>query len=119
MGIICGLLAALFQSLSYLATRHYVQRRAGGASRMLLVLSHVWMGLLAVLMIPVVWPPRVFDWRPVLWPLGGTAVCYGLGQFGLMMALKKTEPSRVGPLLGLKIVMLAFMAMVLVPPNSA
>ena len=119
-GIACGLAAALCQSLSYLATRHFVQRRPAGASRMLLVLSHVWMGALAVVVIPFIWPwGKDINWRPVLWPLAGTAVCYLLGQLGLMMALKKTEPSRVGPLLGLKIVVLAVMSVTLVAPNSA
>jgi hypothetical protein len=118
-GILCGLGAALFQSLSYLATRHFVQRRPPGASRMLLVLAHVWMGAFACVLLPLSWPQGNMDFRPILWPLAGTAVFYLLGQLGLMMALKNVEPSRVSPLLGFKIVFLAIMSVTLPPPNSA
>src|SRR5258706_187295 len=66
-GIATGLTAAFCQSLTYLAARHYVQRRVGegesGASRELLVLSHVWMALFALLLLPFACSSYSFaDW---------------------------------------------------------
>jgi hypothetical protein len=119
-GIVAGLLAAFFQSLSYVATRHFVQRRKPGASRMLLIHSHVWMGILALMLLPIAWPwDKQFDMRPV-WPwIAGSVVFYLLGQVGLMMSLARLEPSRVSPLLGFKIVILAIMTITLPVPESA
>ncbi len=120
-GILTGLAAAFCQSLSYLATRHFVQKRVarpeGGSSRQLLALSHVWMGIFSLLVIPLVWPAAGIHLLAILWPLLGTTVFYLLGQIGLMIALKHAEPSRVSPLLGFKIVVLAAMSTVLLQPG--
>ena len=61
----------------------------------------------------LVWTAGMERWAP----LAGTALFYLLGQVGLMMALRRTEPSRVSPLLGFKIVILAVMSVSL--PASA
>ena len=125
-GIATGLAAALFQSLSYLATRHYTHQRIAipnasvapgpGDSRQLLVLAHTWMGLLALILLPFVWPAAGIDWSAIARPLLATGLFYLLGQMGLMLALKHAEPSRVSPLLGFKIVVLALMATLLPQP---
>lgn len=123
IGIACGFAAAFCQSLSYLATRLFVQKRAanpgGGAGRQLLVLAHVWMGLFALLVIPFAWPAGGVNFGRIFWALLCNAVFYLLGQFGLMVALQHTEPSRVSPLLGIKIVILALMASFIRQPDSA
>lgn len=119
LGIPFGLTGALFQSLSYLATRHFVQRRPSGASRTLLVLAHVWMGVISLAILPFVWPWGLkLEWAPIALPLVTCAGFYLVGQIGLMMALRHTEPSRVSPLLGFKIVILAFMASLWGQPGS-
>ena len=119
-GLGFGLSGALCQSLSYLATRHFVQRRPSGASRTLLVLAHVWMGVFSAILLPFVWPwGAEVDWAAVWLPMVMCAGFYLIGQLGLMMALRHTEPSRVSPLLGFKIVILAFMTAVLGQPGGA
>ena len=130
LGIIFGLAAAFCQSLSYLSTRYYVQKRVaappggsgggvGGGSRQLLVLSHVWMGLFALLVIPFAWPAGGIHFLRILSPLLCNALFYLAGQVGLMIALKHTEPSRVSPLLGIKIVILALIASFIRQPDAA
>lgn len=114
-GVIFGLLAALGQSLSYLATRHFVQRRPPGASRALLVLSHIHMGIASALLLPFFWLHVQIDWSRTWWPLFWTNFFYVLGQIGLMIALRYAEPSRVSPLLGFKVVVLAGLTGVLGP----
>jgi len=120
IGIITGLLAALCQSLSYLVTRHYVQKRSvAGASRQLLVLGHLWMGVFSLLVLPFVWHGTLADVVRVLPAVGYSGVFYLAGQFALLIALKHTEPSRVSPLLGFKIIVLAVMASFVVQPHAA
>jgi drug/metabolite transporter (DMT)-like permease len=110
LGVTMGLGAALGQSFSYISTRHFVQRRAEGASRQLLVLGHLWMGVLSVVALAFVWPAGGIDWSAVAWPLFFTTVFYIGGQIGLMMALKYAEPSRVSPLLTFKLFVPAVLA---------
>ena len=80
-GILLGLLAAGCQSLCYLFSRRYVVR-AGHDSRQLFALSHAWMGLMALVLVPVFWSPAAPPWRSFVWPLLGTTVFYLLGQVG-------------------------------------
>jgi hypothetical protein len=122
-GLATGLTAALFQSLSYLATRHYVQRRVGtdagggGGSRQLLVLSHVWMGLFSLVLLWAVWPRGGVPLVPMLEPLLLMTGFYLAGQSATTFALRYAEPSRVSPLMGFKIVVLAAMATFLEQPR--
>ncbi len=120
-GIASGLAAGFFQSLSYLATRQYVHTRTtegrAGASRQLLVLSHVLMGFLSLGTLPFVWPASGVDFAAIAFPLAGVTLFYLIGQFSLMTALKHAEPSRISPILGLKVVVLACMVTLL--PRAA
>jgi drug/metabolite transporter (DMT)-like permease len=109
-GIVMGLGAACGQSFSYISTRHYVQRRPAGASRQLLVLGHLWMGLLALIALPFVWPAGGIDLATIAWPLFFATLFYIVGQIGLTMALKYAEPSRVSPLLTFKLFVPALLA---------
>lgn len=106
VGVIAGLWAAFFQSLSYLATRHFVHERSGG-TRMLLTLSHLWMGAVCFAALPFVWPAGGVPWASITLPLFGTAFFYVVGQLGLMLSLRKAQPSQVAPMLALKLLMLA------------
>jgi hypothetical protein len=108
LGIVCGLWAAFFQALAYFASRHYVTPRGGG-SRELLVLSHVWMGLAALVGLALSWPDAEPDWLALWEPLVQVTAFYLLGQMGLMLALKYAQPSQVSPILALKLLVLAGM----------
>jgi drug/metabolite transporter (DMT)-like permease len=119
VGILLGLGAAVSQSLSYLATRHYVQRRPRGASLQLLVLGHIWMGVFAVLLLPFVWPTAAIPWSPLALPLIGETLFYIAGQFSLATALKYAEASRVSPLMTSKLILTATLASLFGQPVGA
>jgi drug/metabolite transporter (DMT)-like permease len=106
LGVAAGLFAAFASAVSYLVSRHHGGRAAGGSLR-LLVQAHVVMGLASVPIIaaaaPATWPPT-FAW---LVPLAGSVGFYFLGQAGVFAALRRLPASRVAPLLGLKLVILA------------
>jgi hypothetical protein len=123
-GIASGLSAAFCQSLTYLTARHYVQRRITSegrqdASREMLVLAHVWMGLLSVVLLPFVWPAGGLRFDELASPCWKMCVLYLLGQVGTMIALRHGEPSRIAPLLGFKIVVLAGIASFAPQPHIA
>jgi drug/metabolite transporter (DMT)-like permease len=106
VGVLLGLAAATAQSVSYILSRLYVIRRAGAFSH-LLVLGHIIMGAMSVVALPFL---PLGDLPPVksfLWPLIGAAVFYLLGQAGMFIVLRHQEASRISPLLGLKIAILA------------
>lgn len=105
LGVAAGLAAAAASAVSYLVSRHH--GRSAGASLRLLLLAHVVMGVACLPLIA--WlrpaaPPTVTRWLP---PLVGSAACYLGGQAAVFAALRRMPASRLAPLLGLKIVMLA------------
>jgi hypothetical protein len=111
LGVVSGLAAAFFSALSYLVSRHYglVQRAMGrkGTALRLLAVSHL---LMAAVCIPLTWAAWPAASPPVSLfaaPLALSVGFYLLGQSSLFAALKRVEASRMAPLLGLKIVMLA------------
>ena len=111
LGVVSGLAAAGFSAVSYLVTRHYGlgQRALGrkGAALRLLAVSHL---LMAAICIPLTWAAWPATSPPVqlfAGPLAASVGFYLLGQTSLFAALKRVEASRMAPLLGLKIVMLA------------
>ena len=111
LGVVAGLAAAFFSALSYLFSRHYGlgQRALGrkGAALRLLAVSHL---LMAAICIPLTWAAWPAPSPPVQLfavPLAASVGFYLLGQSSLFAALKRVEASRMAPLLGLKIVMLA------------
>ncbi len=106
LGIVTGLVAALASAVSYLVSRHH-GNRAGGGSLRLLVLAHTVMGLMSL---PLQWwlAPAAWPKSPAwLMPLAGSVLCYLAGQAAVFAALKRVPASRLAPLLGLKLVMLA------------
>ncbi len=118
LGLLAGLLTALGHSLSYLATRWFTESRGRPTTR-LLALSYTMMGVLAVVALPLVWPdglPAGWRW---LWPLPLAVACFALGQTCLLTALRRVDASRVAPLLGLKIAMLAIVASAMGSPLGA
>jgi drug/metabolite transporter (DMT)-like permease len=120
IGILLGLCSALASSLAYLASRRFTVRHAGhepdqpnwrGPLR-LMVCSHVMLsfvcgGAYLVLM------PRGAEAQPADWAWAITtsvfvALFYLAGNTLLFFALRLTAASRISPLLGMKVVLLAF-----------
>ena len=111
LGVVSGLACAFFSAVSYLVSRHYgvlqlAEGRRNGGLR-LLVLAHLIMAAICIPLAWLGWPARSPDMRQVWPPLAASAGCYLLGQSAFFTALKRVEASRLSPLLGLKIAMLA------------
>jgi len=108
-GILLGLGAALCHSLSYIFSGLFV-RKFSSSTIVLLTLSHAVMGVLSLILLPMVWPATMPPFTEYAFPLFAGVACYGLGQTGLFMALKRTDASRISPLLGIKLVLLAIIS---------
>ncbi|XAL97969.1 EamA family transporter [Phycisphaeraceae bacterium D3-23] len=118
VGIILGLLSALGASLAYLCSRRYAvraQRDEPDATPWrpplrLLVTAHVWLALACGVGFPafLVLRETPVD-RPVYAALmsAGVALFYLLGNVFLFLSLQRTDASRVAPLLGMKVILLA------------
>ena len=104
-GIGAGLAAAVCQSGSYVFSRLAVLRHHGISQ--LMVTAHLVMGLAAGVILPFAWTASVPPWTTYALPLLGSAVFYMLGQLGLFLLMRNVHASRVAPLLGLKLVVLA------------
>ena len=105
-GIILGIVTALMQSLSYLASGYFIRKHDSALK--LLITSHVAMGIISVALMPFFWnmemlilPGRIW------WCLGIWILMFMLGQAGFFISQKLIEPSRLASLLGLKIVVLS------------
>ncbi|MFA9480136.1 EamA family transporter [Phycisphaerales bacterium AB-hyl4] len=106
LGVMFGLLTAVLQSVAYLLSRNYGLRAGGGMVR-LLVKSHVIQAVVAVPFVWLLWSSELPPWGQWIWPTVGVGAFYLVGQMGLFLALKRTTASRVSPLLGLKVAILA------------
>jgi len=111
LGVLFGLLAALFQSISYLCTRVFIKQHKNDIG-ILLALSHIIMGVISIPLAFFLWPENMPKPSSYLLSLLGSSGFYLLGQFLLFSALVKSEPSRVSPLLGLKVIILALISFV-------
>jgi drug/metabolite transporter (DMT)-like permease len=65
------------------------------------------MGLASFICLPLVLPTPRPDWRAFAGPLLACSLFYAVGQAALFMALKRSDASRISPLLGVKLVVLA------------
>jgi drug/metabolite transporter (DMT)-like permease len=105
-GVVAGIAAAAAAAVSYLVLRHHGNRSAGGSKR-LLVLAHFVMGLACLPLVWILWPESVPTAAESLPPLFGAAATYLAGQAMVFATLRRMPASRLAPLLGLKIVLLA------------
>ena len=119
LGILLGLGTALASSLAYLASRRFTVRHAGhehdqprwrGPLR-LMVTAHIYLALACGIAF-VVLMPRSSDAQPsdpgwAIWTTVAVALFYFTGNSLLFLALRQTEASRIAPLLGFKVVLLA------------
>ncbi len=105
-GVILGLGAAFCQSGSYLFSKRYVAKFEKSTIG-LLVAGHCIMGLFSLALLPLVMPERMPALSGFAIPLFVGVACYLIGQASFFLALKTEDASRLSPLLGLKIIMLA------------
>jgi hypothetical protein len=111
-GILLGLAAAATQCGAYLASRAYVVGRRRAYLR-LLATSHLYMGVYAAALLPFVWTVEVPRCANFAGPLAASTLFYLVGQAAMLLLMRMTNPSRVAPLLGGKIVVLALLASLL------
>lgn len=112
IGILLGLGAAMGHSLTYLATRWFTQDR-GHSTAQLLVLAHTMMGAACLVVATLLWPEDL-DWRASwVWRLVGLVLCFVFAQTCLIASLRGADASRIAPLLGLKVAVLALIAVIL------
>lgn len=112
-GIALGLLTALGHAAAYLAARHFTAAAPGRAARpglTLLALAHVWMAGAAAMALPWLWPAGLGPDRRWIAPLTAMVASFALAQWALVSALRTLDASRVAPLLGFKIAVLAALA---------
>lgn len=109
LGIILGFASATGASLSYLLSRQYLSRPGRSLLR-LLAMAHVMQGALCLALLALVWPAQMPPWQQWAWPVVGTGLFFLIGQGMLFVALRYVEASRVAPLLGLKVVVVALLA---------
>lgn len=109
LGIVLGLLTALGHSLSYLATRWFTVDRGRPVSQ-LLVQGHVMMGVVSLSSLAWLWPAG-FEPTAGWWTqLGGIIAMFIVAQISLLSALRLADASRIAPLLGFKIAVLALIS---------
>lgn len=110
VGFIFGFAVAVGASLSYFFSRQWVSVRRWSLKQ-LLVISHVWMGGAAAVALVWMWPANMPDRMVWLRATFAVVIPYLGGQLGTVWALRFTDASRIAPLLGVKIVMVAVMSM--------
>lgn len=106
LGILAGLGAAFFASVSYLYSRRAVAVN-GGSARQLLIIAHLLMAIFSLMLLPFVGLTTAADWERILFLLFCCAGFYLAAQVWLFFILKTTTASNISPLLGLKILIAA------------
>lgn len=105
-GIAFGVGAALMQAVSYLLSAFFIKRYQTSAAKHL-ILVHIVIGFVSLLILPMVWHPHATQLNSYVLPLISAACSYMFGQYSLYQAIHHSAASRVSPLLGLKIIVLA------------
>lgn len=109
LGIVLGLVAAFFQSCSYVFSKRFVMKFKG-ANIQLLVGGHIFMGLFSCMVLPFFWQKSMPPVLTIAKPLLLCVLFYLCGQATMFKTLASADASRVSPLLGLKILVLAFIS---------
>ena len=109
IGILLGLATALSQCFAYVFSRLFVVKHRNAYWKLLLV-SHLYMGAASLVAILFMWPKQLPPLQEYLLPLLAAAGFYLAAQAGLFIVMRMTNPSRVAPLLGIKILILALLA---------
>jgi drug/metabolite transporter (DMT)-like permease len=106
IGICLGFSAAFMQSTTYILSRMFTHKYKGSHFH-LLAISHIIMGVFSLCIVPLVKPTPMPPLSVFVLPMLGSALFYLCAQCGLFLVLRKVEASRVSPLLGLKLVVVA------------
>jgi drug/metabolite transporter (DMT)-like permease len=109
IGIILGLCAATSNSVAYLFSRAFLQKHHQSHFH-LLAISHLILGVVSVGVAAFLWPKNMPSFRDFGPSLLGTSLFYLAAQVCFFLALKKTEASRLSPMLGAKIIILAIIS---------
>lgn len=109
LGILAGLAAAFLQSLSYLFSRGYVMRNHGSPIQLVLV-SQVFMAVACLPVLIIAHTPDVPPLEQYLLPLISATAFYIVGQASIFYVMKELQASRIAPMLGFKIVILAIIS---------
>lgn len=108
IGILCGLAAGLFMALAFISSSRALRLCRGLSSLGLLARGHILMGCLSLFGLLFFWQGAIIDaFRSWLLVTIYGVLLYLSGQACLFMAQRKVDSSRVVPLLGLKLVVLA------------
>ena len=110
-GFCAGLASAVFQSVSYVFSRIFINRHRDPAK--LTVYSQLWMALIGTLILLAISPwQRVTPTPRLLLMLVGFAVCGNLAYLCFFRAQTEIEASRLSSLLGLKMISLMILNIV-------
>lgn len=109
IGIILGLSAATSNSIAYLLSRAFLQKHHQSHFHLLAV-SHLILGTVSVGLAAFLWPENMPSIKAFGPSLLGTAMFYLAAQACFFLALRKTEASRLSPMLGSKIIILAIIS---------
>jgi len=105
-GIFLGLMAAFLQSVNYICNATFSARHPVGALTQFL-LVHLTVGALSLLILPFVWDDQALSPGNYALPLVGAVLTLIAGQTALYRAIRLCVASRVSPLLGIKVMVLA------------
>lgn len=109
IGVLSGIIAAFFQSLSYILSRHVLHAHHTTPLH-LLIISNVWMGLICLVALPFVWPEPEAGYPVFFGLLAFQILCYLGAQAGFFWAIRHAAASRVSPMMGIKILFSAILA---------
>ncbi len=109
LAIACGLGCAICHSVSYIFSRLGVTR-AGLSPWQRFLAAHSFMGIIGVAMLPLVWRPDAPPLSQYALPLGLAAGFYVIGQGAFFLLNRYVPPSLASPLLGFKIIVVAFLS---------
>lgn len=113
-GLTAGFLTATFSAGAFLSSAWALKRTKGATAPGMLMNSGLVMGTLAALMLVILWDNGLIGCvcrHPLI--LTGTSVFFALGQAFVFAAQRQIEASRVVPLLGFKLPMLALISALL------
>ena len=111
LGVICGFLSASFLAISYLLMRTH--SLSSGWQLGFVIRAQILQGLLCLALLPLVWPKGATLASDFIIPATAAAVSFLGGQVGLLTAVRFTEASRISPLLGMKVAVVAIITVCL------
>jgi drug/metabolite transporter (DMT)-like permease len=108
-GILTGLCCAFSHSACYLASKHHAVRHPGRTAHLLLF-GHLMMAVVSVPLTVLLWPETLPPLSSLGGFLAGSILFYAASQGVTIRAMHHTEPSRVSPLLGIKVLLMGLFA---------